>query len=82
MGSISIESVLKLSQTMFRKDHSPHDFTAPGTLFEPLENSDLRCTACANRCLIHPGREGICHVRSNREGELPRALGLCILRPR
>jgi len=55
---------------MFRKDHSPHDFTAPGTLFEPLENGDLRCIACAHRCLIHPGRAGICHVRSNREGEL------------
>jgi pyruvate formate lyase activating enzyme len=30
----------------------------------------LRCTACAHRCPIRPGRRGVCQVRFNRDGEL------------
>jgi pyruvate formate lyase activating enzyme len=30
----------------------------------------VRCIACAHRCLIRPGRAGICHVRENRDGSL------------
>jgi len=30
----------------------------------------LRCVACGHRCFIKPGRQGICKVRFNREGEL------------
>ena len=30
----------------------------------------VRCVACAHRCLIRPGRAGICHVRENRNGTL------------
>jgi pyruvate formate lyase activating enzyme len=30
----------------------------------------VRCVACAHRCLIRPGRTGICHVRENRDGRL------------
>jgi pyruvate formate lyase activating enzyme len=30
----------------------------------------IRCVACAHRCLIRPGRAGICHVRENRDGSL------------
>lgn len=44
--------------------------TAPGELFVPLEEGALRCTACAHRCLIRPGRRGICQVRFNDSGEL------------
>jgi len=44
--------------------------TAPGELQEKLEGGALRCYACAHRCLIKPGRRGICQVRFNQEGEL------------
>jgi len=44
--------------------------TAPARLVTPLENGDVRCTACGHRCLIHPGRRGICQVRFNKDGEL------------
>ncbi|PWH12163.1 MAG: AmmeMemoRadiSam system radical SAM enzyme [Anaerolineae bacterium] len=44
--------------------------TARGELYLPLENGALRCTACAHRCLIRPGKRGICQVRFNQEGEL------------
>jgi pyruvate formate lyase activating enzyme len=30
----------------------------------------VRCVACAHRCLIRPGRTGICHVRENQDGHL------------
>lgn len=42
----------------------------PGSLFESLEKKDVRCQACAHRCLIHPGRRGICGVRFNADGTL------------
>ena len=44
--------------------------TAAGELVETYPNGDVRCLACAHRCLIHPGRRGICQVRFNLDGEL------------
>ncbi len=46
------------------------ELTRPGELLQPLEEGALRCTACAHRCLIKPGRRGICKVRFNQDGEL------------
>ncbi len=34
------------------------------------EEGSVRCVACAHRCLIRPGRAGICKVRFNESGEL------------
>lgn len=44
--------------------------TRPAEVFENLEDGAVRCLACAHRCLIKPGRRGICKVRFNREGVL------------
>jgi pyruvate formate lyase activating enzyme len=33
-------------------------------------DGDLRCQACAHRCLIRKGRRGICQVRFNQDGVL------------
>jgi pyruvate formate lyase activating enzyme len=44
--------------------------TTSGELFQALPEGALRCTACAHRCLIRPGKRGICQVRFNRDGEL------------
>lgn len=35
-----------------------------------LDEGKVRCFACGHRCLIPPGHEGICKVRSNVGGEL------------
>ena len=39
-------------------------------LYDTLDNQKVRCNLCAHRCLIKPGRAGICQVRVNQEGTL------------
>jgi len=43
---------------------------ALGTLYEKLPDNQVRCYACAHRCLIKDGLRGICKVRYNRGGTL------------
>ncbi len=44
--------------------------TAEGELYERLPEGAVRCYACGHRCLIRPGRRGICKVRFNEQGVL------------
>src|SRR3990172_2457941 len=44
--------------------------TSPGMLVEPLKDGKLRCLACGHRCVVFPGRRGICQVRFNVDGTL------------
>jgi pyruvate formate lyase activating enzyme len=44
--------------------------TIEGELYEKHADGALRCTACGHRCLIRPGRRGICKVRYNEGGKL------------
>ena len=44
--------------------------TREGELYERLPEARVRCFACGHRCLIPPGREGICRVRFNAAGIL------------
>lgn len=44
--------------------------TVEGELYEKSTDLAVRCYACAHRCLIRPGRRGICQVRFNRDGIL------------
>lgn len=39
-------------------------------LYEKLDDGRVRCHLCAHRCLIAPGKKGVCLVRENREGIL------------
>jgi len=39
-------------------------------LYERLDDQRVRCHLCAHRCVIAPGRKGVCLVRENREGTL------------
>lgn len=43
--------------------------TAIGSLWR-AEGENIRCVACGHRCLIGPGRHGICRVRFNQDGQL------------
>ncbi len=42
----------------------------PGALVLPEPDAAVRCVACGHRCLIRPGRRGICKVRWNQAGTL------------
>jgi pyruvate formate lyase activating enzyme len=44
--------------------------TTAGELYEREKDGAVRCVACAHRCLIRPGRRGICQVRFNDGGTL------------
>ena len=46
------------------------DEGALGTLYEKLPDEQVRCYACAHRCLIKDGLRGICKVRYNHGGTL------------
>jgi pyruvate formate lyase activating enzyme len=37
---------------------------------DPIAPGSVRCVACAHRCVLRPGRVGICGVRQNRGGRL------------
>ena len=50
--------------------------TVEGELYEQLPDKAVRCFACGHRCLIREGRRGICQVRFNQDGKLPRTMGL------
>lgn len=39
-------------------------------LYQKLAKNMVQCNACNHRCKIMPGKEGICGVRSNRDGKL------------
>jgi len=39
-------------------------------LYQKLEGNKVRCHLCAHRCLISPGKRGICFVRENQNGTL------------
>jgi pyruvate formate lyase activating enzyme len=44
--------------------------TREGELYERLAEGRVRCVACGHRCVIPPGREGVCRVRFNEGGVL------------
>lgn len=42
----------------------------PTILAEAAPDGSVRCGVCAHRCLVRPGRQGICGVRENHNGTL------------
>lgn len=48
-----------------------HQHSAPAAkeLIE-REGDAIRCFACGHRCLVKPGRDGVCRVRFNHHGQL------------
>jgi pyruvate formate lyase activating enzyme len=55
--------VMPLAQALARH-------TREGDLVQALPNGRVRCVACGHRCVIPPGRQGICRVRFNDGGVL------------
>src|SRR5476649_1286537 len=49
-----------------------HKFSVPAAeaLIEHKEDGAIQCFACGHRCLVKPGRDGVCRVRFNDNGTL------------
>ncbi len=49
-----------------------HQFSSPAAeaLIRRWDNGDIQCFACGHRCLVKPGRDGVCRVRFNDSGTL------------
>jgi pyruvate formate lyase activating enzyme len=45
-------------------------FSAEAELAQTLNGDAVRCLACGHRCLVRPGRRGVCRVRFNSGGRL------------
>jgi pyruvate formate lyase activating enzyme len=49
-----------------------HQYTAPAAdaLIQRNQDQSIQCLACGHRCLVKPGRDGVCRVRFNDNGVL------------
>jgi pyruvate formate lyase activating enzyme len=47
-----------------------HTMAAAPALVRAEPECAVRCLACGHRCLVRPGKAGVCRVRFNDEGEL------------
>src|SRR5688500_7435398 len=49
-----------------------HKYSAPAAeaLIERKPDGAIQCFACGHRCLVKPGRDGVCRVRFNDNGTL------------
>lgn len=63
---------MPLSKTADSLAHVLDALTTEGAaeLIERLPAGALKCFACGHRCLIKPGKRGICKVRFNKAGQL------------
>ena len=59
-------------KTLGTLKQSLHQFSAPAAaeLIRRGEGGDVQCFACGHRCVVKPGRDGVCRVRFNEGGEL------------
>lgn len=57
-------------ETPLRRLLAEHTHPSAPELVQPLAENSLRCVACGHRCIIKPGRAGVCQVRFNDEGTL------------
>jgi pyruvate formate lyase activating enzyme len=55
---------------MTRLAETLEKYSAPGELYVKLDGNKVRCHACAHRCTIPDGAQGICKMRFNKEGTL------------
>lgn len=47
-----------------------HSVPAAEALLHHETDGAIRCLACGHRCLVKPGRDGVCRVRFNHDGQL------------
>jgi pyruvate formate lyase activating enzyme len=63
-------SSLKLDDVMIGTTRMTDGQAVPSLLATAMPDGAVRCGVCAHRCLVRPGRTGICGVRENHDGVL------------
>ena len=66
LGILDEQSRLKSLKDMLHQHVAP----AAEELIRHEADGAVRCFACGNRCLVKPGRDGVCRVRFNDNGVL------------
>jgi len=68
----SVEIIQQNKERLQSFKQTLQQFSAPAAeaLIERQENGDIKCFACGHRCLVKPGRDGVCRVRFNDAGRL------------
>ena len=69
--------VLESKQRIQSLKQMLHQFSAPAAeaLIERKPDGAIQCFACGHRCVIKPGRDGVCRVRFNEQGTLQVPVG-------
>src|SRR5215471_19774678 len=64
--------VLQDKQRLQDLKQTLHRFSAPAAepLIQRKADGTIQCFACGHRCVIKPGRDGVCRVRFNENGRL------------
>jgi pyruvate formate lyase activating enzyme len=64
--------VLNDKQRLQSLKETLHRYSAPAdeALIEHHPDGAIKCHACGHRCLVKPGRDGVCRVRFNENGTL------------
>ena len=64
--------ILDEKQKLQSRKESLHRFSAPAAeqLIQHKDDNAIQCFACGHRCIIKPGRDGVCRVRFNDNGTL------------
>jgi pyruvate formate lyase activating enzyme len=65
-------SVLDEKQKLQSLKNQLHQFSVPAAeaLIQRQPDGAIQCFACGHRCLVKPGRDGVCRVRFNDNGVL------------
>jgi pyruvate formate lyase activating enzyme len=68
----SLEVLAEEKQRLNSLKQMLHQQSAPAaeSLIERRDGGAVQCFACGHRCLVKPGRDGVCRVRFNENGQL------------
>ncbi len=70
-AGVSLE-ILEQKERLKSLKETLHQYSVPAAeaLIERKDENAVQCFACGHRCIVKPGRDGVCRVRFNENGTL------------
>ena len=70
-AGVSLE-ILEQKERLKSLKEMLHQYSVPAAeaLIEHKPDGAVQCFACGHRCVVKPGRDGVCRVRFNENGTL------------